>query len=300
MARGNTGTKSGPRSGATEKSVAKKEAKQDVAIYDYGEDAGGGFDTMERGDFAIPFLYLLQSNSPIVERGEATAGAIMNTVDNTLYPSIRAKEEPGIFFVPCYSEHLVVEWRPQDEGGGLVAQHATDSAVVLEAKQRAKKFNELKSPDGNDLVDTYYCYGVNIKDPEDWSNCEQTIIAWNSTKIKPYRQWMTRMKTMRVPTPGGGRITPPMWAHLWRITTVMQTKNNKNFYNFEINFAGDNAADSRIPPSDPLFIVAKDLNALAKEGQVKADTTNLTRDAGGSEPDDDVGGEVIDGEKIPF
>lgn len=294
MARGAT-PKASAKSGAGSKAVATKEAEQQaLAVYDYGEDAGGGFDNLERGDYAIPFLYLLQSNSPKVEKGEASAGQIMNTVSEELFPAIKAKGEQGVLFVPVYSDHVCVEWRPQDAGGGLVGQHSMDSSIVIDAKQN-HKFGQWKSPDGNDLVDTYYNYGMLVRDLGDLTSFEQAVMAYNSTKIKPYRQWLTRMKTMKVETPSGARITPPMWAHLWRITSVMQTKHGKNFYNLEINFAGDNAAGSRIAPSEPIYQMCKDFNALCKEGNVKVATESLQR-----EPGDSEAGDVDPDGPVPF
>lgn len=274
---------------APSKEVAKKPAG-DLAVFDYGEDAGGGFEDMDSANFAIPFLYLLQSNSPVVVAGDATAGMLMNTVSLDKYPAIKAKGEIGTLIIPCYTEHVFAEWKPQDEGGGLIGQHAPDSDIVVHAKS-TQPFGKWKTSEGNDLVDTFYCYCQHIKDPENWEDAEQVLIAFNSTKIKVYKNWMTRIRSMKVPTPGGGRIVPPLWAHAWRITSVMQTKNTNHFYNFEIGFAEENAQQSRLAPDHPTYQLAKEFHELCKEGNIRVATESL-----GREPGDDG----VAGTEVPF
>lgn len=275
---------------APSKEVAEKKVNS-LAVYDYGEDAGAGFDHMSGDDFAIPFLYLLQSNSPVVEQGEASAGMLMNTVSMDKYNAIKAKDEPGAIIIPCYTEHVFAEWRPQDAGGGLVGQHSPDADMVVHAKANFK-FGELKTPDGNDLVDTFYCYIQFIKDIEA-GEADPMVVAFNSTKIKVYKNLMTRIRSLKVPTPGGGRIVPPMWAHMWRLQSVMQTKNNKNFYNFDISFANGNSENSRLAPNHPIYQQAKEFHELCKDGGVRVATESMAREPGATE---DAG----EGTEVPF
>jgi hypothetical protein len=277
---------------AAGKDVAKKEANTGVAIYDYGDDAGAGFEDMGRESFAVPFLYLLQPNSPIIAKGEnedAKPGMIMNTVDQSLFPAIKVKDQQGILFVPCYHEHWFVEWKPIDAGGGFIGQHAPDSQLVLDMKHSNQPFGKWKTPEGNELVDTFYLYGEHLREDGD---CSPAIIAFNSTKIKVYRQWMTRARSLRILTANGSKITPPLWAHVWRIQTLQQTKDTHTFYNFEVGFSGDNAVESRLAPDNPIFVAAKEFYELCKEGSVKAATDSLHREAG----EDDVS----EGKEIPF
>ncbi len=282
------------RVGATSKEVAKPSAGSVPAVYDYGEDAGAGFEDMGRESFAIPFLYLLQSNSPVVVEDSipgVKAGYFMNTVTREIYPAIKAKDEAGIIWVPCFSEHLYTEWKPIDAGGGFVGQHKPDDDMVLACKAN-QSFGKMKTPSGNDLVDTFYSYGIHVKNAEA-GEFETALIAFTSTKIRPYRTWMTRLKTMKIPTVSGGKIIPPMWAHQWRFTTVMQKKDVHSFYNLEVAFAYGDAAASRLAPDHPVYIAGKELNELCKEGALRPATESLHR-----EPGDDS--DVIEGEKVPF
>ncbi len=284
-------TPSQVKRGASGKEVAKL-ANTAMAVYDYGEDAGAGFEDMGRESFAIPFLYLLQANSPVIveDRIEgAKAGWFMNTVSQDVYPAVKAKGETGILWVPCFSEHLYTEWKPIDAGGGFIGQHAPDSDLVMTCKAN-QGFGKFKTPSSTDLVDTFYNYGIHVKSEDEF---EPALIAFASTKIKPYRAWMTRLKTMKIPTASGGKIIPPMWAHQWRFTSILQKKDTNSFYNLEVAFANGDAVSSRLAPDHPIYIAGKELNELCKEGALRPATESLQREPGEDNAD-------LDGEKVPF
>lgn len=266
--------------------VTKKEAQLpvDPALYDYGADAGMGTEDLGRADYVVPFLYLLQALSPVITEGtlpDAKAGMIMNTVNNELFTAEEAKGGDGIVFVPCFREHLYGEWRPRDAGGGFIADHAVDSELVNTLK-KSQAFGKLKTGDGNELIETFYVYGILVGE-----NPEPACVAFTSTKIKPYKQWMTRIGTMKVPTPGGGKVSPPLWAHQWRFKSVLQRKDKNAWYNFIITFANGDAATSRMAPNDPIYQAAKDLYESCKAGGVRRATESLSEAAGAASESDD-------------
>lgn len=269
---------------AADKAVVKKEAAQlpaSVAAYDYGEDAGLGTEQLGREDYAIPFLYLLQPLSPVITQGtlpDAKPGMIMNTVNQELFPA--AETTTGVLFIPCYKEHLYGEWRPRNAGGGFVKDHAVDSEIVRELKSK-QGFGKLTTGDGNELIETFYVYGLLVKDDE----TEPAVIAFTSTKIKIYKQWMTRIGTMKVPTPAGGKIAPPMWAHVWRFNSVLQRKDQNVWHNFKITFRGANADESRLAPSDPIYQAGKELYESCKAGGIRVATESLAAATGGASGD---------------
>ena len=60
-----------------------------AAGQDYSQYAGQGFEDHTRDDYAVPFLGVLQSNSPQIETlPSARPGMLFNTVTNELYDFI--------------------------------------------------------------------------------------------------------------------------------------------------------------------------------------------------------------------
>lgn len=278
--------------GKTRQAVAvMEEAARDLmAPVDYGDYGAAGFEDMGRDDFAIPFLHILQPTSPItMEREDARPGMILNTVSGDIYPSEKAKNAAGVTFVPCYRQHVFVEWKPRDEkggGGGYVATHEVDAEVVLKAKAE-QKFGEYKV-NGNDLVETFYVYGIQVKPDGLFEPC---VAAFVSTKIKPYKNWMTRLNMIRVPGPGGRPIQPPLFAHKCVLQTILEKRDAGQSFNFVIDFEGGNAVEARIDPKSDLFQEAANFYQLSKDGIAKPNYTAPAAQEAGAKPagiDDEI------------
>lgn len=251
------------------------------ADFDYSAYAGQGFEGQTRDDYAVPFLGILQTNSPLVE-SSATArpGMLVNTVTQDIYDS-----KKGIAFIPVDTQHVVVEWKPRELGGGFVAMHQLDNELVVRAKaeQEFGKYKTVKGDEkSNDLIETFYVYGLLVN--EDGSS-EQMIIAFSSTKIKAYKRWMTKARTIQVALPDGRRVNPPLFAHKYRITTVSEKNAKGSFHNFNIEFDADEAVKCRLGTTDPLFQDAVSFFSLLKDGKIKA-AYDTQAAATGGEPEE--------------
>lgn len=233
---------------------------------DYSAYAGQGFESHTRDDYAVPFLGVVQSNSPIVDTvPSAKAGMLVNTVTQDVYDG-----KTGIVFIPAHTDHVVVEWKPRNLGGGFVAVHQLNSELVVKAKAE-QEFGKWKTVKGdeksNDLIETFYVYGIFVNEH---GAHEQMIIAFSSTKIKSYKRWMTKARTVQVALPNGNRINPPLFAHKYKITTVGEKNAKGSFYNFVIDFDESNAEKARLTTNAPLFLAAVAFHDLIKQGNIKA------------------------------
>lgn len=270
------------------------------AEYDYGADAGAGFENQTSADYKIPFLNLLQALSPQVqaEGSSAKAGMLHNSVTNELIAG-----STGFGFVPCLTEHVFVEWRPKTAGGGIVAIHQLDSAEAAAAKKFRKDNPNAKGAPknsaGNDIVETFYVYGI----AELNGSVLPMIITFASTKIKKYSAWMTRARTFQVVV-GDRKINPPLFALKWIIkSTKERNKRNEEYYNYQIDAATEPLVNGLLLQTSDLYTAARDLRDAVKSGLRRGDTDSLKSasegDAAGDQ-DDGADGTVVDGEKPPF
>ncbi len=246
-----------------------------LAVVDYGEDAGAGFDNQTSADYSIPFLDILQSNSPELNNNEALrAGMIFN---RTTQEAFSGKE--GIVFVPSFTDHCYTEWVPRDNGGGYVGRYELGDPVIENADRDPKKKGKLiHKQSRNDLIETFYVFGVMQTDDGNFAQC---VLAFTSTKISVYKGWMTKARTQQVGLPDGRRITVPLWGHRFKIGTQLIEKNNYKWHNFTINFDGKTASEARMLTSDPLYQLAKDTHHAVKSGAARADVNRQ-----GSQGDD--------------
>jgi hypothetical protein len=181
-----------------------------------------------------------------------------------------------------------VEWIPKNpdgSGGGFVGIRAEDDPLVLELRQKHGQFGKLPTSDGHELAETYYLYGLLVVD----GMASPALVGFSSTQIKKYRNFITRImgityqgeKTQANPS---GVIRPPMWAHRWRLTTVFEKKATFSWYGWRIGLVEDPPIKSRLKITDPLYVQARELYQIIKEGRatVKHDA------AGQDKPDEEI------------
>jgi hypothetical protein len=258
----------------TDLAVAEK-PNTDLALSDYGTAAGDGFQDVNRDHVTLPFLNLLQALSPEIagdssQRVEdAKIGQFINSVSKELFDSV--------LFQPVAVRHVVVEWRARDKGGGKVAEHAPESQIVTAAKASAEEWNDLTTDEGNTLEPTFYLLGLIHRDSniENQTNIspEPIMLSLASTKIKPYRNMMTRLTTFQ-----SGKV--PLYAHRLRIKSI-EARNaaGQPFRNILFEAAIENNIGKSLIPAtchwqpenepSPLLAQAKALRDAYVKGNVK-------------------------------
>ena len=259
--------------------------KQDtpLAIIDYGDDAGAGYENQSAADMAMQFVNVLQKMSPQLEESDglfiegAKEGDLYNTVTNELLPQ-------GTEFIPGITEHVYVEWIPRDEGGGFVARHAMDSPLVVKAKANYK-FGEWKTDGGNDLIETFYIYGVLVMDG---GQLIPAVIAFAKTKIKVYKGWNTKIRAFQVILEDGRRQTPPLFAHRVALGSVNDSNPKGKFKNLSLAPAGGSLTNSLITQDDARYLAARKVRDMVKGGTAKVDFDQQNGPAGEVVTEDDV------------
>jgi hypothetical protein len=265
--------------------VALKDTSSDLAAYEAFADHGDlGFENQGKEDYSLPFIAVLQPMSAVVNTEDSPykAGMILNTVTGEA-----VKGGEGIRFIPVSTKHNYIEWIPKEKGGGIAGVHELDSDVVRAARDK-QRIGKLILDNGNELVETFAVFGL-VVDVDNIAT--QAVISFASTKIKKYKNWMTKARTIQIPIGGGRKVKAPLPSHIYRLKTVKQTSPKGDYFNWDIAFDGPDAASCRLAPNDPLFQEALALSQLVKEGLAKADHAKEAAATGGSQGTD---------EEIPF
>lgn len=259
------------------KEVAKRDENAVVVAADFEEYTGRGFQNQTQEDIAIPFINVLQSNSPEVEEKSvdgAESGMLINSVTKELYSEIE--------MVPAVTRHRFIEWVPRAKGGGLVGFHALNSDVVKKAKAASTEFGKYKTEEGNDLVETFEVFGVLSIGGQP---AGMAVASFASTKIKSYRQIMGRLNSFQITLEDGRRITPPLFAHLMEISTVGDKNVHGSFYKTVVKPAIENDVEkSLLGTEDARFKLAAELEKLVMAGAADADYDSQKE--GGNTPND--------------
>lgn len=171
-------------------------------------------------DIGIPFLYILQTNSPQVnpDHPKYIKGAVAGMLYVTVLEKIYEGREGGIQAVPCYYERLNVEWVPREKGGGFVNSY--DPSDPIKDKAKIVKVNDkdvLMLPNGNILQDTAYWY-LMVKGGPAW---QQLVMPFKSTMLKASRKWNADLSTIYLPN--SERIAP-RWLYTWQLKTQREQR----------------------------------------------------------------------------
>lgn len=247
--------------------------------FDYGEYAHEGFEDTTISDLSIPFIKIMQSNSPEVEDElieGVKAGDLVNSVSKEIM------KQP-IVVQPVYKEAAVVEWVPRNKGGGVADRHELDSEIFLDAikknngsrippKDADGKRIPFKSPDNNDLVETYYIYCL-ILDETGQEVEGFCVLAFASTNIKVYKDWLTSMYSLKG--------APPMYANRCKVSSAKQKNNDGTFFTFAISPLNENYRTSLIHPTEgkALLEEGREFGKMIDNGLARADYDSMKGDS---------------------
>lgn len=259
-----------PEEGKGGELATQQAGSTDLAVYEgYEEDRGAGFENQTSEDISVPFIEVLQAQSPeaMVEDGPRP-GTFINRTTGEIFSG-----KDGVPFIPACTQHVVVEWVPREKGGGIVGVHELDSELIRKVRAEQPLGKYVHPTNGNDLIETFYVYGIFV--PPDGSAPHPAVIAFSSTRIKPYKDWMFRARSIVINLPNGRKLTKlPLFSHRYRLTTVAAENNKGKWQTLVVRFDGDNAEAARIAPNDDLYMFAKQLCEDVNSGKRVADTSN--------------------------
>ena len=241
--------------------MATKNEEKAMTKFDYGADAGAGFENVETSDYNIPFLNVLQDLSPpIKERREgAELGKFWLTSTDLFLPG-----EEGVVVVPSKQVHLFTEQTPGDRK--FRGTHALDSDVVLKAKAESQEFGKFTHENGNDLIETYLLFLTLINK----GKADQCVMRFKSTFIKGFKSFLSKSRNTTTPAEWGKPQEVPMWGAMYKMKTWLDTSNSKgDFYNIRFDYAGDKPEDYLINPASDLYHGAKAFADFVSQDKAK-------------------------------
>jgi hypothetical protein len=248
------------------KDVAVNQSTEIVIASMYEDDAGFGFEEATKDAYAIPFISVLQAGSPQVKKSEgayikgAEEGDIFNSVSQDV-----TKGDEGVLVVPCYYSRRFVQWGNRSNGGGFKGEFTADDPIVSKTKAIAGRdllpndAGEFDPSSSDALVDTRNHYVLVLDKNGGYS---PALIAMSSTQLKKSRQFMSKMEALKFKRADGSLFTPPMFSHIYKLTTVPESNDKGSWFGYKIELVGK--------LEDPaLYGAAKGFRNAITAGEVK-------------------------------
>ena len=216
----------------------------------YTEYAGQGFEQTTISDYRIPFLSIVQAMSPSVNDG-AVPGQISIGLNSTFVSG-----KTGVLFVPAVTRRLFVEWQPRELGGKFCGHYQPDDEIVKKAISESTSFGKYKNG-VNSLVETFYVYGLIIDEND---NLSESAIAFSSTRVRPYRIWMTQARSTMIQVSVRRSVVAPLFSYAYRFMTVLEKNNLGQYYNWKIK------QEIMITPGTDIFLMALSVRDMFNSG----------------------------------
>lgn len=272
-----------------------------TSVATYSDDGLTGFEGATSTDYVVPLLDVLQAGSPEI---------VGNTIDNAKVGMLICRAISEVFdcnseeliIIPVGRQHVMNEWNPRENKGGLVASHDPNAPAMLELKKK-QPFGKIKMTSGTEMVETYYLFALLVR--KDGSYQPVSIPFW-STKIAQYKAFMTKANGLTYEAAPGVRKGLPMFATKYRLTTFLKEKNSYKWWSYrDISFAGKTALEARLQPTDPLYQTARDFAIQVKDGRVRADMATQATDDDADAPAHanraaSPGGQAVGADGMPF
>jgi len=267
---------------AAEKEVATKAKTAVGGALDFSSDIGAGMEGADKDSYAIPFLRVLQTNSPQVNEANgayiegAKAGMILNTATRQVYDG-----KEGVLLMPCAFQRRFIRWAPRGADQGYKGEYLPDEVKALEDSEMAVRhegrlyaLDELgetpheKKTDRLSDTRSHFCI------LDDGEGFHEALLALASTQIKKSKQLMSMMSAAKIETENG-KVTPPTWMNKIRMTTVPESNDEGDWHG--VQFIGEGFIETQ-----DLYDAGKKFYETVSEGKARADYS-ADEEAGGGD-----------------
>lgn len=254
---------------STSTAVAQPAKTEVSTVLNFAADAGLGLEGADKASFAIPFLIVLQSNSPQLETIEgAKAGMLLNSVTNELFTEAQ--------LVPVAFQRRYLAWAPRASGGGFKGEFPVSQVegeaneLKWEKKPDHNGVPQMTMPDGSILKDTRNHFILILAN----GGATQAMFSLSSTQIKKSKRWMSRIQGVMLKDANGKAYNPPSFSHIYKCTTINEENDKGKWKGVQIDLVG--------PVQDAeIYQAAKTFHGLIVAGKVE--TAPPPADEGASE-----------------
>ncbi|MCK5604418.1 hypothetical protein KAR91_21185 [Candidatus Pacearchaeota archaeon] len=235
--------------------VKKDKNLPSTMVKDMQADAGKGSEGVDKDSLAIPFLAILQSNSPAVENESpkgAKSGMFMNTITEELY------KEATI--IPCGFQRKFVQWQPREDGGAFHGMHNPVLIDTGEIETYRDDKGLLRMKVGDDILkDTRIHYVMLLTKSGSYT---PAVLSLSSTQIKKSKRFMSLIRGIEFKDEKGKPFNPPSFGNTYTVTTTRE-KNDMGSW-FGVEFAIDKMVDNT-----ELYLKCRKFSQDVDEGSVK-------------------------------
>lgn len=180
-----------------------------------------GLEQANSSDFITPMLKVIKKHdSKEVDEVEGCEpGYLLLTSTKEMWTG---DEGPNV--IPCFYRTRYVEWRPRNQGGGIVADYPPTHQIVGTAVRQG---NKDVLPNGNELQHTRQFFVL----VETEQGFQPALINFTGGGHKIARAWLTAQTSVKL-NGSRGAFTPPTYAMMYRAGSQQFANDNGKWFDF--------------------------------------------------------------------
>jgi hypothetical protein len=151
-----------------------------------------------------------------------------------------------------------IEWAPRGSGSGAPISVYPATSDILSRTHREPGDNKDYLDNGNYIENTANHYVMVINDA---GIPEAALITMKSTQLKKSRKWNSMLMSTKL-MGKNGPFTPPMYSHVYRLTTQAESNDKGKWFGWEIEKVG--AVEDK-----NVYAAAKAFASQINSGEVK-------------------------------
>lgn len=202
--------------------------------FDLLATAGKGLENVQES--SLPFIRILQKGSPEIDsdhKDHETRKIPGCEVGDLVFGPTSLLMKPPVSMIPVTVVDCMVEWRPRNQGGGIVRTYDLETARNLPDYRKGSETNELDEFNGeNELIATRYIFML-VQHPEDENEWFEAILPLTKSQLKHGRQFLKTVRAFRYDAKKFGaevaKIQPPLFAQIWKLSTEKETKDDVTY-----------------------------------------------------------------------
>ena len=267
-----------------------------VMAADFSEFEQDAPETFTKDDLALPFISIIQANSPELKKQQedkfipgARVGDLFHGITRRFWPGFAddgrtppvTPDKAGLLALVVRYTPSYTQWWPRDSklGKGFVKDWGANSDI-MNSTSKDPEVNGIANPkglpmlpDGTYIQDAalYYLLWVDRTTGEfGWG-----LASMKSTQRKKARAWNSLRQDLKVPKAGGGFFKPAPYFFNYVLTTSFESNDQGDWYGYKIdlNVGTDKKPiyTINLPEGRAIYNAAKEFDEMIGRGAVKID-----------------------------
>ena len=177
-------------------------------------------------EVVYPFISRIQSNGPQLIKSDAkyiegaVPGQLVHTTTNKLYDKLN--------FIPLKFQHVIIQWRDRDSGGGFVAAFSPGDPGM----PRTQKIDNVDVciDDPQSYLETnlqYICLFFDGDEP-----IGPAVLSCNKSQLKYAKRFNVGLANKKLTLSNGNVIKAPIFSHIYELSTVQESNAKGAWYSF--------------------------------------------------------------------